>query len=146
MIFFSHSTLQSSSSEFVPNNNIFFRGSSFEFNTFSDSEVYNTIMSIKSNVVGPDGIHLKFVKIILPFILTYTAHIFNHIVTTASFPQKWQKSVVKKTSPADPANYMPVNILSALFNAFERLICNQIVTHMRNNKLLSEHQSGFQKL
>ena len=110
------------------------------FNTFSDSEVYNSIMSIKSNVVGPDGIHLKFVKIHFDIYCSY----FNHIVTTASFPQKWKIAniipVVKKTSPSDPADYRLVSILSALSKAFERLICNQIVTHMRNNKHLSENQ------
>ena len=83
-------------------------------------------MSIKSNAVGPDGIHLKFVKIILSLILTYIAHIFNHIVTTATFPQKWKIAniipVVKKTSPSDPADYRPVGNLSALSKAFERLM------------------------
>ena len=70
---------------------LFFRASSLDF------KVYNSIMSIKSNA---DGIHLKFVKITLPFILTYIAHIFNRIVTTEYFPQKLKIaniiSVVKK--------------------------------------------------
>ena len=99
-------------------------------------------MSIKSNAVGPDGIHLKFVKIMLPLILTYIGHIFNHIVTIASFPQKWKIAIinplVKKTSPSDPADCRPVSILSVLSKAIERWIYNQIVSHMRNNKLLSK--------
>ena len=61
--FFSQCTSQSSSSEFVPDNNIFFRGSSLVFIKFSDSRVYNSVLSIKSNAVGPDGIHLKFLKL-----------------------------------------------------------------------------------
>ena len=75
--------------------------------------------------------------------MTYIAHIFNHIVTTASFSQKRKIANkipdVKKTSPADPADpadYRPVSILSALSKPFERLICKQILTHMRNNFLL----------
>ena len=66
-------------------------------------------MSIKSNAVGFDDLHLKFIKIILPYVLSCITHIFNHAITTTSFPDIWKIAnivpVAKKNSPSIPDDY-----------------------------------------
>ena len=66
------------------NNDLLFNDTLFNFITFMDYEVYNALLSIKSNAVGDDGVYLRFIKIIIIFILPYITHIFKHIITTSS--------------------------------------------------------------
>jgi hypothetical protein len=75
------------------------RPSNTDFNSASDSptdefafintfelEVYNAIRQIRSNAVGADDVPIKFLKIILPYILPYITHVFNTILMLSSYP------------------------------------------------------------
>ena len=82
-------------------------------------------MSIKSNAVGNDGIHLKFVKIVINFILPILTHIFNHIVTTCTFYSIWKIGkivpIAKNNTPSTAADFRPISILS-ISKALEKLL------------------------
>ena len=133
---------------FVPKPELQFLGDCFKFSTFTELEVYRAIMSIKSNAVGDDGIHLKFVKIIINLILPILTHIFNHIVTTCTFPSIWKIGkivpIAKNNTQSTAADFRPISILSSISKAFEKLLSTQIIMHITNNGLISAHQSGFQ--
>jgi hypothetical protein len=62
-------------------------------NTF-DLKVFNAINQIKSNAIGLDGVPLKFLKRILPQILTVVTYIFNTILTTSVSPAAWKTSKI----------------------------------------------------
>ena len=123
-------------------------GPRLNFSAFGESDVLLALKSIKSDAVGHDGIHLKFLKMLLPFILSPITHIFNHIITTSVFPSTWKIGniipVNKKSSPCSPNDFRPVTILSGLSKAFEKLLAVQINKHIAENNLLSPEQSGFQ--
>ena len=131
-----------------PNNDLPFNDTLFNFITFMDYEVYNALLSIKSNAVGDDGVHLRFIKIIIIFILPYITHIFNHIITTSSYPRSWKiakiTAVAKSNMPINPEDFRPVSILSSLSKVFEKLLSIQILHHISSNKLMAANQSGFQ--
>ncbi|XP_075159642.1 uncharacterized protein LOC142232836 [Haematobia irritans] len=100
------------------------------------------LISIKSNATGYDDINPKFVKLIAPQILRPLTHVINFNITTSTFPNIWKCS---KVIPIEKAlkEFRPISILPFLSKVFEKLIHEQIYTHLQNRKLLSNSQSGF---
>jgi hypothetical protein len=139
--------------------NIFFatpqaiRPSNTDFNSASDSpteefafiktfelEVYNAIHYIRSNAV-------KFLKIILPYILPYVTHVFNTIFMSSSYPASWKLSkimpVAKTNNPGSLSDYRLISILPALSKSMEVIMWNQITAHIERNGMMSRLQPGF---
>ena len=145
---FSNPNTENNLTSFQLKPDLIFDGNKLNLISFSESEVYNSILSIQSNAVGHDCIHMKFVKLILPFVLSTITHIFNHVLTTNIFPAMWKIAqivpVAKKSAPTAPNEFRPISILSSLSKAFEKLVSLQMLKHITNNKLLSRYQSGFQ--
>jgi hypothetical protein len=54
----------------------------FSFVLVTEVEVYNAVMSIKSNAAGVDEIPLSFITVLLGTL----NHVFNHIFTCSEFP------------------------------------------------------------
>ena len=53
--------------------------------------------------------------------------------------------IYKKKLITDPGNYRPVSILSILSNIFGRVVCEQLTSYLKLNKLLYDLQSGFRQ-
>lgn len=121
--------------------------SMFAFSNVSETDVFNAVVSIRSNAVGEDGLPVKFLKIILPFIVSSLTHIFNHIITTSIFPELWKISriipIKKKQTANCLSDYRPISILPVLAKVFESLISKQITGYLNINELISPLQSGF---
>jgi hypothetical protein len=117
------------------------------FNATYDLEVFNAIYDIKSNAIGMDGIPVRFIKLLMPYILPYITHIFNTILTTSKFPTTWKTSkimpIAKNNDPATLSDYRPVSILPALSKAMEIIIRRQITGYVERNGMISQYQSGF---
>jgi hypothetical protein len=62
----------------------------FILRTVSFCDVKKTIRSVNSYAVGLDGISLKFIKLILPEIVSPIAHIFNKTISSKTFPCVWK--------------------------------------------------------
>ena len=79
--------------------------------------------------------------------LSATIHIFNMSLGTSTFPSAWKKANVvpihKKGDKSDLNNYRPVSLISAVCKVFERIIFKYVYNHLRDNFVLSVHQSGF---
>jgi hypothetical protein len=90
----------------------------FSFATVSESEIYDAVMSIRSDAA--DVLH----------VLT---HIFNHIFVSSEFPEKWKTSVVFPiptiSSLAKFSDYRPISILVCLSKVFEVLMGRQMGRH-----------------
>lgn len=124
-----------------------FCSSTFEFSPVSENNVYDAVMNVKSNAIGEDGVSMKFLKIILPYFVKPLTHIFNHCITTSSFPMLWKigkiTPVAKVTNALSPSDYRPISILPVLSKVFESLLSAQITHYLNDNKLISPLQSGF---
>ena len=120
---------------------------SFSFQLVDEQKIWAAFSKIKSNACGLDGIPLKFLKIIFPFLSSYIVHLFNFIIVTGKFPKIWKVSKVfplqKKPGNENLANLRPISILSCLSKAFEMLLKDQIVTFTNTNYLVSQFQSGY---
>jgi Reverse transcriptase (RNA-dependent DNA polymerase) len=122
---------------------------SFSFGNTHDLEVYNAFSHIKSNAVGTDGVPIRFLRILMPVVLPFLTHIFNTILTSASFPETWKKSMIiplaKVHDPSSLADYRPISILPVVSKALEIIMRQQILNHIETNHLLNPLQSGFRK-
>lgn len=116
----------------------------FSFDCVNNIDVLTSCMSIKSNAVGVDEIDPRFLKILLPQILSYVTFIFNRIITTSCFPTKWKYSKIIPL-PKTKSDFRPIAILPFLSKAFERIIHNQMICFLNNYNLLTDRQSGFRK-
>jgi hypothetical protein len=89
---------------------------------------------------GSDGISLKFLKLLLAFIIEHVFHVFNHarsfrLCRKVLLFVQWPKLFLR--------HVRPITIVSVLSKGFERLINGQILAHVDRSGLLSEFQSRF---
>lgn len=129
------------------NNTVFSQHEMSEFNFihFTREDVLESFLNIKSNAVGHDGMHPKFVKLTLPHTLTYFTHFFNTIISTSTFPSMWKHAKIVPILKSDKS-YRPIAILPYLSKVMEKLMHMQISHYIQTNSLLNERQSGFRPM
>ena len=66
----------------------------FNFIHFRQEEVLKSFIDDKSNAIGYDGMHPKFITLTLPYTLIYFTHFFNTIVTTPTYPSVWKHAKI----------------------------------------------------
>jgi hypothetical protein len=80
------------------------------------NECLSAFGSITSNVVGDDGISVKFLKLLLPFICCHVMHVFNHAITSSVFLSMWKVAIVRPVAkvgtPSGPSNFRPISVVS----------------------------------
>jgi hypothetical protein len=93
--------------------------------------------------MGSDGFSLKFIKIVVPHILSDLTHLFNFSITTSTFASAWKTALVlplsKCGSPTGLSDFRPISIFPVLSKGFERLICDQFVDYLDSGDLLSPY-------
>ena len=98
---------------------------------------------------GPDLIH--------PRVLTKTAnelshaicHLFQQSLTPGVIPNDWKTANIcplyEKNDRSSPCNYRPVSLTSICCKLFEHIICSNLMNHLDNNNVLTDHQHAFRK-
>jgi len=119
-----------------------FTTNTFDFVCVSDCEVISCLRAVKSNSIGLDGIHPKFLKMLLIKLLPFITHIFNTILTQSTYPKAWKKAKIIPIPKTD-SDYRPIAILPFLSKAFEILLYRQMHNFFVSNSLLTNRQSGF---
>jgi hypothetical protein len=75
----------------------------------------SAFMGITSNAIGSDGISLKFLKLLLPFIIDHVLHVFNHAFTCSVFPTMWKSVIVRLVAKvASPLDYYCVCVVQGV--------------------------------
>lgn len=96
-----------------------------------------------------DGLSLNIIRIVLPCILSYMAHIFNHCLLNGAFPSIWKQAIVcsipKINCLTELKHYRSVSILCTVSKIFERLITNQISNYVESNNYLDKHQDAYRR-
>lgn len=131
----------SNDSIFVGNDN------GFCFSPVDDADTILAIKSITSDAVGLDNIPLKFIKLVLPCLVTKITFLFNLIIKTSKYPRAWKCAKIipirKKSRSNTLDNLRPISILPALSKVFEKILKSQIQQHIQAHDMLSRYQSGF---
>ncbi len=110
--------------------------------------VYNILLKMPSKVsMGPDLIPpcvLKqcAVSLALPLCILYNASL-----SSGTVPSTWKHAhvvpIFKKGERAEPANYRPVSLISAIDKGLEDPVYHAILSHCLQEKLISREQFGF---
>ena len=121
-----------------------------ELSTFKvdEEDVKKDLKNLKPNKSpGIDGIH--------PRVLIETAEqvahpitlIFKKSIDAGELPSHWLQALItpifKKGSKTAAENYRPVSLTCILCKVLEKLIVKQIISHIRENQLVSLRQHGF---
>lgn len=114
----------------------------FEFHSVNNTDVLTSILKVKSNAIGYDNMDPRFIKLLLPQLLSFITHFFNTILTTSVFPKQWKHAKIIPV-PKSNSEFRPIAILPFLSKALEKLMHIQISEHLNRFKLLTDRQSGF---
>ena len=121
-----------------------------EFTPMTQSKLIQIVENMApKNSNDINGINTKMIKFLIFEIDKPLLHLFNLSISTAKFPTKLKTSrtvpIFKTGDPNSCDNYRPISLLSAISKILEKYIANSLVDHLEHNKLLYEHQYGFQK-
>ena len=96
---------------------------------------------------GSDKISLRFIKDSLTIIAQYLTIILNTSIVTGVVPSSWKHALVvplhKSGDPSDTSNYRPISLLPVFSKILEKIVADQLVRYLEDNKILSESQHGF---
>jgi hypothetical protein len=101
----------------------------FSFVSVTEDEVFNAVMSIKSNAAGVDEIPL------LPYLFGISGKVGASVVLPIP-----RISVTVKFS-----DHRPISLMATLSKEFEVLMARQMEAHIRRNELFTVFQSGFRR-
>ena len=103
----------------------------------------------KHGAAGPDGIRPQLLQQCADEISPVLAMIGRKSLGTGTVPEEWKKAnvvpIYKKGSKSSPANYRPVSLTSVCCKVIESIIKDDLVAHLKTNKLISPSQHGFTK-
>ena len=125
------------------------RSCTFSFKEVSLTEVKKVICSLKnSSATGVDYIDTKTIKLGVDILAPVIQHIINLSMCTSTFPDswKWHKMVpLLKSADCDkslPKSYRPVALLPVLSKVLERVVFNQLVKYLEENRLIHPNLHG----
>ena len=115
----------------------------------SEQEVLDLLMSLDtSKATGPDGIGPKLLYEASTSIVPSLTRLINLCLDSAQVPQIWKHANVmplfKKEDTSELNNYRPVSLLPCTSKILERIVFKNVYNYLRDNRILSLHQSGFQ--
>lgn len=118
--------------------------------TFTEitSEVIDKIISkLKSTAKGSDGIELKMILLVTPFLSDHLAFLMNKCLTSGFFPSVWKDAniipVPKVSNPSLISHFRPISILPTLSKILEKIVSEQVTVYINNFNILPPTQSGF---
>lgn len=97
--------------------------------------------------MGPDVIHPRILKELAETLATPLYIMFTKSLEEGKLPSDWKVGhitpIFKKGSKKEPGNYRPVSLTSATGKILEGIVRDEIVNHLKENNLFTEHQHGL---
>ena len=91
----------------------------------------------------------KLIKLSSEAILTPLTYLINASFSSGYYPKllKYAKVIPihKSKSPHEISNYRPISLLPYFNKIWEKLMYDRLISFIDENKLIYEHQFGFQK-
>ena len=118
---------------------------------FTPEDVENCIKSIKPHAAaGPDGFPAILLKECNQELSKPLYQIFRKSIDTGEIPDKLKDAIItpipKGGLKSDPKNYRPINLISHILKALEKVLCLRIVAYLEHNKKMNINQHGFRRL
>ena len=84
-----------------------------------------------------------------PVIGPHILHLVNSSVTPCVFPSSWKLATVipihKSGSRVHPNNFRPILILPVLSKICEKVVCNQLSSHLDSSHILASSQCAYRR-
>ena len=97
--------------------------------------------------LSPDELHPRILKELCNEISVPLAIIFNNSVKYGSLPDDWKMAnitaIYKKGDRKVSKNYRPISLTSVVCKTLEAIIRDNIMKHMKDNKLFGKKQFRF---
>ena len=111
-------------------------------------DILDAVKKVNSNfTMGPDNVPAFLVKDCISCLCEPLCYLFNLIIAEAAYPNKWKSTkvipVFKSGVRNNIENYRPIAIVSNFSKIFERIVANNLYSHVSNQ--LSPSQHGFIK-
>lgn len=115
---------------------------------FSLDNILGCLKNLRSKAPSAFGPHSPFsLKLIAPSIAPLLLTIFNHALSTATFPSTWLETVMfflhKKGDRSLPSNYRTIAIQNPFLKVFMSLLTSRMSHFSEHNNLLPDLQFGF---
>lgn len=123
-------------------------GTSFVLYETTDREVYETVMSLKSeSSPGWDNIPTTFLKLAHEIIVPLVSHLTNLCFRKGIFPPVLKLAVItpvhKGGDKDDVNNYRPISVLPGISKIIEKLINSRLINFTNKYSIISPSQYGF---
>ena len=109
-------------------------------------DVVISILDTKK-ATGCDNLPIRFIKTCSEAMGRLLTVLINKSISTGRFPELWKSAIVtpvqKSRESSEMSNFRPILVLPAFSKILERVIYNQLISHLLNFNLLSDFQSGF---
>ncbi|EFA12429.1 hypothetical protein TcasGA2_TC005240 [Tribolium castaneum] len=122
--------------------------SGLSYINFTPDLVKSQLCAIKLNTApGPDQIPPKLLRTCAASLSGPLAKMMTKSFLQGTLPYEWLQATItplyKSGDKLDPANYRPVSLTSTCCKIMEKVIVKELLTYMRKNNLIPEHQHGF---
>ena len=122
----------------------------FKLRKVSHGEVLRMLKLLRSDTsTGPDGIPVKFVKMVADSIADPLTAIINNCIRKYYFPKAWKNArispIPKVDQPKSEEHFRPISILPTLSKVFEKLVALQMTTFCESESVLRDTISSFRK-
>ena len=120
-----------------------------DFEITTENVKYQLVNLDASKAAGPDDIPAVVLKMCADALAKPLKLIYQKTLVEGKLPREWKlaniRPIFKKGAKRRPGNYRPVSLTSQACKVLERLIREQVMSHLEKNDLISEHQHGFVK-
>ena len=121
------------------------------FRKISEVESFNALIKIKSNETADhDEITNKLLKAAGQSICETLLYIFNLVLETGIFPADLKMgnvtTVFKADDKSEYGNSRPISVIPAIAKILEKLISDQLITYLNEEKCYCQHTIGFSKV
>ena len=122
----------------------------FIFQKIKSSPVLKLLKNVKVNEAADMGnISGRFLKDGADITAIPVTQICNLSIKLSHFPNNCKlaklKPLYKKGSKTDPKNFRPISLLPIVSKIIEKIIHDQTMEYLTDNKILYRYQSGFRK-
>ena len=121
------------------------------FKEISETDLEAIIMQLPNKSSAMDALPLWLFKMCLPELMPIVHFIVNESLKSGTFPSAFKSAAVRPSlkKPSldcdELKNYRPISNLAYLSKVLEKVVHNQLVEYLDNEKMFSTFQSGYRK-
>ena len=114
----------------------------------STADVYHSLVHLNPHVATSDSHIVVVLKVLADLLCDSLTYLYNRSIETATFPTKWKAAVVtpiykNKGDDANPHNYRPISLLSAVSRIFEEHVAKSLKNYVQKMNLITNHQFAY---